>query len=146
MPVRVRVRLKPLKGKSTQIVETSALANSGFASIGPEMVIPARLARQLGFLPRLPEEARRETYVSVAGTTRMQFIPDALEVTVSTSDKQIGPARVGAIISGSESEVLLSDKLMDELRIQILRAGAGLWRFSDDNPETIRESAAAQEW
>jgi len=144
--VRVRVKLKPLKGKSKKAIETSALANSGFASIVPEAVIPAKLARQLGFLPKLPEGARTETYVSVAGTTRMQYIPNALEITVSTTDREAGPVIVGATISRNESEVLLSDKLMDELKIQILRPGAGLWRFSDDKPEVIRETTQAQEW
>lgn len=146
MVVRVKVRVRPLKGKSSGTIETSALANAGYESIAPEVVIPARLARRLGFLPKLPKDARKETYVSVMGTATMQFIPDALKVTVSTSDREAGPVTGGVLISKEEREVLLSDRMIEELKLLLYRPGAGLWKFTDDKPEVMRESTQAQEW
>jgi hypothetical protein len=38
-----------------------------------------------------------------------------------------------AVISHTEVEVLISDKLADELMIVIERPGEGIWRFRDEN-------------
>jgi hypothetical protein len=43
-------------------------------------------------------------------------------------------------------EVLLSDRLLDALGIEIARAGLGYWRFSGEGPERLRRSAEAQFW
>lgn len=146
MAVRIKVGLKPLKGNSTEIMETSALANTGYESAAPQVVVPAKLARRLGFLPKLPKAARKETIVTAIGTAKLQFIPDALEVSAVTSDRQVGPVRTSVIISAKEKEVLLSDVLIDELKLSLVRPGAGLWRFSDDKHDLVRESTAPEEW
>ena len=39
-----------------------------------------------------------------------------------------------------KSYSLLSDELIEALRIEILAPGKGLWRFSDDPPEKIRRT------
>ena len=146
MAVRIKVRIKPLKGKGTEIIETSALANTGYESAAPQAVVPAKLARKLGFLPKPPKEARKETIVSAIGTAKLQLIPDALGVSVVTKDREVGPVTASVIISAKENEVLLSDKLLDELRVSLVRPGVGFWRFTDDSHDLVRESTLPEEW
>lgn len=86
MPVRIKIRLKPLKGKSSELVETSAIANAGYESVAPQILALSRLARRLAFLPKPPKEARKETFVGAVGTARMHLIPDALGVTAVTGE------------------------------------------------------------
>ncbi|MEM1714497.1 MAG: hypothetical protein QXE91_01785 [Thermofilaceae archaeon] len=50
MVVRVRVRLKALKGRRGEVVESVTVANAGHESEGPE-VIPVRVAERLGLWP-----------------------------------------------------------------------------------------------
>jgi hypothetical protein len=49
-----------------------------------------------------------------------------------------------AVISHTEVEVLISDKLADELMIVIERAGEGIWRFRDEN--ILRKSEKPEIW
>jgi hypothetical protein len=48
-PVRLRIRAK--NGEKTR---TSALVNSGFETEKPQLLIPLRLAREIGLWPPLP--------------------------------------------------------------------------------------------
>lgn len=49
MPVRVKVRIRSLKGlKINWTVETSSLLNTGYTGSSPEIIIPIRLAENLG--------------------------------------------------------------------------------------------------
>ena len=66
MVVRVKIRLKALKGKKGKMVDTIALLNAGFESEEPEIVIPIRVAERLGLWPKLPEDTEIESY-EVAG-------------------------------------------------------------------------------
>ena len=49
-----------------------------------------------------------------------------------------------AVISHTEVEVLISDKLADELMIVIERPGEGIWRFRDEN--ILRKSEKPEIW
>ncbi|MEM1909644.1 MAG: hypothetical protein QXT79_09755 [Thermofilaceae archaeon] len=49
--VRVRVRLKALKGRRGEVVESVAVANAGYESESTEVVIPVRVAERLGLWP-----------------------------------------------------------------------------------------------
>ncbi|MEM0024310.1 MAG: hypothetical protein QXM80_02495 [Thermofilaceae archaeon] len=64
--VRVRVRLKALKGRRGEVVKSVAVANAGYESEGPEVVIPVRVAERLGLWPKLPEGTEVQAY-EVAG-------------------------------------------------------------------------------
>jgi len=62
MAVRVRIRIK----HGDKVVETAAVANSGYEADEPEVHIPLACARELGFgLSRL----RGESYRVVGGVT-----------------------------------------------------------------------------
>jgi len=65
---------------------------------------------------------------------------DSLEVWVVASDREVGPRQADAIISPIEEEVLISDKLAEELGLVLLAIGSGKWRFADDPPDKVRYS------
>ncbi len=143
MVVRVRVKLEV----GEKEIVTSALANSGFESEGPEVVLPVRVAERLNLYPRLPKDAEVEEYVGVGGSKiRTYVIRGMLKVSVLTEDKVVGPKLAAAVITPGESEVILSDKMMDELKIEIIRPGEGIWRFADDGDEVRRKTEAMEEW
>ena len=77
---------------------------------------------------------------------RNYLVPEALEVTVLAGDRRVGPVTCDALISHLEEEVLINDKLGEGLRIVITAMGSGKWRFTDDNPETVRLSEKPQYW
>ncbi|WP_440059410.1 hypothetical protein ACSU1N_06380 [Thermogladius sp. 4427co] len=49
-----------------------------------------------------------------------------------------------AIISHIEEEVIVNDKLGEELRVVLLGLASGKWRFIDDPPELVRYSEKPQ--
>jgi hypothetical protein len=54
---------------------------------------------------------------------------------VITGDREVGPKLADVLISSTEEEVLISDKLAEEFGIVLLAIGSGKWRFIDD-PQT----------
>ena len=59
----VRVKLKTGKGQ----VVTSALANTGFETEEPEVVLPLKVAELLGIYPSPPPGSTLEEYSAVGG-------------------------------------------------------------------------------
>jgi len=45
-----------------------------------------------------------------------------------------------------KEEVLINDKLTEELGIILIATGSGKWKFADDPPEKIRLSEKPQYW
>ena len=143
MALRVKLRIKVKN--SDRAIETSALANSGFETEKPQLLIPIRLARELGLWPP-PPYAELIELGTAGGPVRNYVIRDILEVSVITEDRIVGPITCDALISHLEHEVLINDKLGEELKIVILAMGSGKWRFSDDPPDVIRKTEAPQYW
>ena len=79
MVVRVRVRIK----HNDKIIETTAVAYSGYEADVPEILIPLACARELGF--RLTE-LHGENYRVVGGTTTAYILGEVL-VQVVEEDK-----------------------------------------------------------
>ena len=140
MVVRVRVRLKARLSGST--VETVALANSGYEAPSPELVIPAPLADELGLDMT---DAVEELYEMASGIARVVRVPGALEISVITDDREEGPIVADAVVMDSR-EVLLSDQAISALRIDIVDAAGGLWRFRDEPADRLRESPRPEIW
>lgn len=143
MAVRVKLKVKSRIGKSETTV--SALVNSGFETSTPQLLIPVRLARELGFYP-LPTESSIVEVGTAGGPVKLFLVRRALEVWVLTEDREVGPVEVDVLISTIEEEALINDKLIDRLGIVILAAGAGEWRFKDDPPDKVRSSEEPQYW
>ena len=143
MGVRVRVLLRALIGPSAgSSVETTALANTGYETEEPEVLLPRPLAEHLGIPMRAPE-ARRAYYETPLGLFSISFVERAVEVELLG----LGARAVAhAIISEHEREVLLSDKTIGALGIIILEPGEGLWRHKSDEPSKARPSARPEFW
>jgi len=62
--VRVRVRLN---AKGSRSLETSAIANSGYESFEPEIVVPETVAERLGLFPELPRGQRSRSIDRLEG-------------------------------------------------------------------------------
>jgi len=136
--VKVEVEIKCTLTKLSARVK--AIANTGYETEEPEILIPASTARTLGIWPKLPKEANIREYRTAGGITRVVKIPESAEVTVLTEDRSLNSKEVSFVISELESDVLLSDMLLDKLGIELLKPGRGIWRFSDDPAGKTRKT------
>ena len=140
----IRVRIRSPSGSE---VETSAVANSGFmwrvrqpggdeVSL-PVINIPAPLARRLGIAP-----VRYDSSSDVAGHLR---VPTAdlgrVEVRLVVPGRETPWIRAWAICIQGESRVLLSEGLMEHLRV--LPFGRKWLIFGEAE---LREEAEPQFW
>ncbi|MFP3215724.1 MAG: hypothetical protein RXP99_00370 [Vulcanisaeta sp.] len=143
MAVRVRLRLR--SKTSQEAIETSALVNSGFEAESPQLLIPTSLARQLSLYPPPPMSSIIEVGTA-GGPVRVFLVREALYAWVITGDREVGPKLADVLISSTEEEVLISDKLAEEFGIVLLAIGSGKWRFIDDPPDKVRYSEKPQYW
>lgn len=74
------------------------------------------------------------------------MVRNCLDVWAVTSDRQVGPVKADVLISSIEEEVLINDKLTEELGIILLATESGKWKFKDDPVEVVRESEKPQYW
>lgn len=136
MAVRLKVELEVIKSKRS--IEVVAVANAGFESDEPEVLIPLRLARKLKIkLKDIP----KETYKSPVGLARMCRIDKCLKVRLM--EKEVEAA---VVISEIEDEVILNDRAISMLEIAIEDAGEGLWRFRNEPVTNLRKSQPLQKW
>ena len=142
MAVRVKVLIK--RGEAE--VETVAIANSGYESDEPELVVPTKVAERLGMWPEFSPGTKVEAYESPAGTSLFYVVPKAANIAVEAKDKSTEPVVTTIAISDKESEVLLSDKLIDSLNIELKKPGMGIWRFGDDPSGKERMSEKPEYW
>ncbi len=139
MAVRLRVRLER-EGRS---VETVALVNSGYEARGPEILVPAHIARELGTYPQLPPGSEVMEYVLADGSrSKMIRVKGAVRVSLVAEDRVEGPVTADLVIAEGAEEALISDKLADELGIAIIAVGEGLWCFRDELGRRVRRSQA----
>lgn len=143
MAVRVKIEIHSVH-KDLSVFST-ALLNSGFESEIPLVLVPAKVAEHLSFLPNLPTNAIAETYEAAGGAAvRVYLIENAVKVRVVIDDRETDFTTCSIVISEGEREVILSDLLIDELEIIIEKSGVGLWRFNDESK--IRSSLQPQHW
>jgi len=146
LPIRVKVRIKSLKGlKVGGSVESSALLNTGYAGVSPEIIVPVRLAEKLGLWPP-PSNAIESTYDTAGGPARFYAIREAATLQVVDEETFSRELVVDIVISPIEREILLSDYVIGELEIIILNAYKGTWKFQSDLPEKIRYSEKPELW
>ncbi|MCC6029724.1 MAG: hypothetical protein LM591_06265 [Candidatus Korarchaeum sp.] len=146
MPVRVRTRIKSMKGpKAGKIVETNSLLNTGYIGLSPEIIVPLKLAETLGLWPPTGE-AMESIYDTAGGPARFYIIERAVAIQIVEDDTVSEELVADAVISPVEREVLLSDFVMGELGIVILNAYRGFWRFSSDPVERVRYSRGPELW
>ncbi|MGC8849547.1 MAG: hypothetical protein ACP5K1_02210 [Candidatus Bathyarchaeia archaeon] len=136
MVVRVKVKLASSGGGE---VTASAIANTGFESDEPEVMVPESVAERLGLYPKLPGGVEVEEYRSVGGTFKAYRIRESTRAWLVSGDRSIGPVETVLTIVPGEDEILLSDKLIDELGIELIKPGEGLWKLRGD--KTLRKSS-----
>jgi hypothetical protein len=143
MAVRIKLELK--SRTSGEAVNVSALINTGFETDSPQLLIPVELARRLALYP--PPIASNIIEVGTAGgPSRVFLVREGLDVWAVTDDREVGPKLADVLISPIEEEVLVNDKLTEELGIILLAAGSGKWRFVDDPVDKVRYSEKPQYW
>jgi hypothetical protein len=136
--VRVRVRIK----YGGSLLETVALVNTGFETPNPQILLPVKAAEKLGIWPNLPRDASIEIYDTAGGPTRVYRVRNA--VTVEVAGREGRSVVADVVISHLEVEVLISDKLTEELMIAIEKPSEGIWRFRDEMVE--RKSERPEIW
>jgi len=136
--VRVRVRIK----YGGSLLETVALVNTGFETPNPQILLPVKAAEKLGIWPNLPRDASIEIYDTAGGPTRVYRVRNA--VTVEVAGREGRSVVADVVISHLEVEVLISDKLTEELMIAIEKPSEGIWRFRDEMVE--RKSEKPEIW
>ena len=137
MGVRVRVKIM----YRDKVLETTALVNTGFETPNPQILLPVKAAEKLDLWPDLPRDALVEIYDTAGGPVRVYRVRNAVRVEIP--EKGISVI-ADAVISHTEVEVLISDRLTDELMIVIEKPGEGIWRFRDEN--VLRRSEAQEIW
>ncbi|MEM1606107.1 MAG: hypothetical protein QXW41_07695 [Fervidicoccaceae archaeon] len=141
MVVRVRIRIS----RGDRVIETSALANSGYEAETPQILVPVELARELDLWP--PARGAEETVFETAGgPLKVWIIPSGCRVRVVTPDTETEEVEADLVISPLADEVLLSDKLISELKIALEDVGRGYWRFTWEPKEKLRRSEPPKRW
>lgn len=140
MVVRVRLRIM----REGRIVEYSALANSGYEAETPQLLIPVKLAEEIGLWPI--QIGYETTFETAGGPLKVWVIPKACIVKVVSEDAESPEVRVDIIISQIIEEILLSDKLIGELQLALEDVGRGLWRFRWEPKERVRYSEPPKYW
>lgn len=143
LSVVVRVRVKLFFDKEE--LATVAVANAGFETDVAEILLPFPLTIKLGLSEELGR-ARKESYRAVGRYVEMLKLSNPGKVCVVTEDKSSPMVECFPIVSETEDEVTMSDKLISSLKIVIEDAGKGIWRFRDDDPNLKRESEEQERW
>ncbi len=141
MAVRVRVRI----ARNGKEIVASALANSGYESETPQVLLPIEAAEILNLWP--PEKILEETVFDTAGgPLRVWVASRAVKVKIVVEDIDMPFVEADAVISPIADEILLSDKMISELNIALEDPGRGYWRFTWEGKEVKRRSEPPRYW
>ncbi|MEM1990451.1 MAG: hypothetical protein QW782_07455 [Candidatus Bathyarchaeia archaeon] len=135
----VRLKLKIRVGDKA--LEAVALLNSGYEAPTPQLLIPIRLAAKLNLWP--PEGAYDVTLETAGGPLKAWFYPRVAKISVVAEGSPEREVISDIVVSPLADEPLINDKLADELGIAVESFGKGLWRFTWEPKEKLRESERA---
>ncbi|RLG84879.1 MAG: hypothetical protein DRO39_06915 [Thermoprotei archaeon] len=105
-----------------------------------EIHVPIALARRLGFAL---EGLRSERY-RVVGSEVVTYVLGTVGVRVLTGDRSSRWVSARAVSVPRGYEVILSDALIKELGVVLIKPRSGLWRFVDE--EKTRGSEEPAYW
>ena len=135
----VRLPIKIVFSSKTVVV--SAIANAGYETSGPEILVPLSFAvKQLGVSEG---SGKALTYNTAGGETEF-FRFDNANICVTTDDSKSVVINAALLASEIQEEVILNDQLVGKLGIALINVGEGKWRFSDDPYEKLRDSSPKQ--
>lgn len=136
MGVRVKVRVVI----GVRVFEVIALANTGFETDEPQLLIPYNLLVEKNIdVSDLGKPTLLE-YDTPGGSVTMYVYPRACRVSIVEPDRSSREVIADLVVSLTEREVLMSDALIEELGVIIVSPRKGLWKFTDDPPPTTRSS------
>lgn len=136
MAVRVKIEIA-LGTRSVQVV---AIANTGFESDDPQILLPAAIAKRLqGTRASKAAPLRYAT----AGGLGLALSPIGVgSVRVDVPDRQPPAVDARLLASQDETEVVMNDMLVEALGLDLVKPGHGIWRFRDDPHDRERPSEA----
>ncbi|RLF04232.1 MAG: hypothetical protein DRK00_07170 [Thermoprotei archaeon] len=135
--LRLRVRIERIDGSAG--INVVAIANSGFAGLEPEVLLPLDIVKRL----KLHEVTEPEAHVKITGDGREVSLlryRRAVKVYILADDRVEGPVTSSVVVSPGARYVLLNDKLLGRLRIVLLDFGEGIWCFRDELGKRERSS------
>jgi len=126
---------------SSKTVEVSAIANAGYETSMPEILVPLSFAeKQLG----VSEGSGKELTYNTAGGETKFFRFDNANICMITDDSKSVVINAAVLASEIQEEVILNDQLVGKLGIDLVNVAEGKWRFSDDPYEKLRDSSPKQ--
>ncbi len=137
VPIRVRI--------GDKVLETIALANSGYEAETPQLLLPLEAAKKLGLWP--PTSEASESVFETAGGPLTVWIYPRIAIVQVVENNETSPRVVADIvISPLADEALLSDALISELGIVLEDVKRGLWRFRWEPIDKLHRSRPPQYW
>ena len=127
---------------SSKSVKVSAIANTGYETNEPEILVPLSFAtKRLG----VAEGHGKEVTYQTAGGQEVKFYRfENANICVITDDSKSPVVSATLITSENEEEVILNDQLVGMLGIVLVKVAVGEWRFLDDPHEKLRDSSPKQ--
>lgn len=138
------VRVKILVKSNEKEVVTSALLNSGFESLEPDIAIPIRLAEVLRLWP--PKEFEVEDVETAGGQVTSYLMRNVVKIKLITQEHELPEIACNILINPHIDEVLISDYVIDLLEVEVVSFSKGLWKLKNDPPNKIRKSEQRQVW
>ncbi|MBI4616404.1 MAG: hypothetical protein HY720_22525 [Planctomycetes bacterium] len=145
MAVRVRVRIERLPAGAGPVLETIALANTGYEGGPPNLSLPILAARALGLWPP-PSDAVREALQAYGGIVQTWAVRDAVRLKVVAPDREGPWAQASVVLAETDNEAVLSDCLLDAIELLILKPGQGTWCFWNELGQLTRKSEPPTLW
>lgn len=133
----VRVKATVTNRTAGRSLETSLLLNTGYEAAGPRILLPRKLAEELGI-----KIGERHIEARTSLGTGMLIDP-ATRILIEVEEKS---AEADVRVSDAEDEAIANDALIENLKIQILRPREGVYRFSDDPPRRTRRGIGPKLW
>ncbi len=138
MAVRLPVEIE----YSSRKAKVSAIANAGYETQEPEILVPLSFANKHLYVSKgLGKEI---TYIAAGGQEVKFFRFKQANVRVFTDDSQSPVVSAVLIVSENEDEIILNDQLIGILGIDLVNVANGKWRFSDDPYDKLRDSSQRQ--
>jgi len=134
----VRVKVRVVIG--VRVFEVIALANTGFETDEPQLLIPYNLLMEKNIDTSDLGKPTLLEYDTPGGSVTMYVYPKACRVSIVEPDRSSREVIADLVVSLTEREVLMSDALIEELGVVIISPRKGLWKFTDDSPTTTRSS------
>lgn len=136
MAVRVKVEIEFENKK----MEAVALANAGYETDTEEILLPGSLFKKY-WKKKKGEKVRYLTVDKKIATFKDM---GKCKVKVITKDRVLEEVNAELLVSSSSEEAILSDALIESLKMVLLKVKGGKWCFKDENIE--RESEPIQRW